>query len=74
MKLCVIGNSHAGMLVHASRAKPSEHMDLTFFARQGKGPEGARIRGTELPASPMEKWSSIKAAAFATYLNSPRLL
>ena len=50
MKLCVIGNSHAGMLVHASRAKPSEHMNLTFFARQGKGPEGARIRGTELRA------------------------
>lgn len=50
MKLCVIGNSHAGMLVHASRAAPPDGMDLTFFARQGRGPEGARIRGTELRA------------------------
>ena len=50
MKLCVIGNSHAGMLVHASRAAVPDGLDLTFFARQGRGPEGARIRGTELRA------------------------
>jgi len=49
MKLCVIGNSHAGMLVQAWRETPGG-LDLTFFARQGRGPEGVRLRGTELHA------------------------
>lgn len=48
MKLCVIGNSHVAMLVQATREAAPEGLDLTFFARQGRGPEGVRLKGTEM--------------------------
>ncbi|MEX0311506.1 MAG: hypothetical protein AB3N17_14820 [Tateyamaria sp.] len=50
MKLCVIGNSHAGMIVHAARAGAADGFDLTYMARQGRGPEGIRLRGNTLRA------------------------
>lgn len=50
MKLCVIGNSHAGMLVHAANDGAAEGLDLTYMARQGRGPEGIRLRGKMLRA------------------------
>ncbi|GHF47150.1 hypothetical protein [Seohaeicola zhoushanensis] len=50
MKLCVIGNSHAGMLVRAAREAPPEGVELTFFARSGRGPEGVRMRNGQLRA------------------------
>ena len=48
MKLCVIGNSHAGMLAAAFRDAPPEGVDVTFFARQGKGLDQVRLRAGEL--------------------------
>ncbi|MEX0282478.1 MAG: hypothetical protein AB3N13_14940 [Arenibacterium sp.] len=50
MKLCVIGNSHAGMLVHAEREGAADGLDLTYMARQGRGPDGIRLRGKMLRA------------------------
>jgi hypothetical protein len=50
MKLCIIGNSHAGMLVHAARDGAAEGLELTYMARQGRGPEGLRLRGNSLRA------------------------
>ncbi|MHA6261712.1 hypothetical protein ACXYMO_00780 [Arenibacterium sp. CAU 1754] len=51
MKICVIGNSHVGMLNQAYREVRPEDMSLTFFAQQGRGPEHFGIRGTELFAA-----------------------
>ncbi len=48
MKLCVIGNSHAGMLAAAFRETPLDGVDVTFFARQGKGLDQVRLRAGEL--------------------------
>lgn len=50
MKLCVIGNSHVGMLAEAARDAPPPGVDLTFFARSGRGPEGVRMRGGRMRA------------------------
>lgn len=48
MKLCVIGNSHAGMLAAAFRDAPLPGVDVTFFARQGKALDQVRLRAGEL--------------------------
>lgn len=50
MKVCVIGNSHAGMLVHAAKEGAAAGLELTYMARQGRGPEGIRLRGKMLRA------------------------
>lgn len=54
MRLCIIGNSHAGMLVQAARDAPPEGVELTFFARAGRGPEGVRVRNGQLRAANRE--------------------
>lgn len=48
MKLCVIGNSHAGMLAAAFRDTPLPGAEVTFFARQGKALDQVRLRAGEL--------------------------
>lgn len=50
MRLCVIGNSHVGMLRAAGRAPEAEGLSLTFFAKAGQGLERARIRGSVIAA------------------------
>ena len=44
MKLCVFGNSHTAMLAGPYREGAGTWLDLTFFAQQGRGPEGARLK------------------------------
>lgn len=50
MKLCVIGNSHVGMLRGAMRHPGAEDVSLTFFAKAGKGIDRATIRGSVISA------------------------
>lgn len=50
MKLCVIGNSHVGMLRAAVRELGTDAPELTFFAKAGAGLEKARIRGAVIEA------------------------
>lgn len=50
MKICVIGNSHVGMLRAAVRELGPEGPDLTFFAKAGDGLENATIRGSVIAA------------------------
>ncbi len=51
MKLCVIGNSHVGMLRAAARDLGPDGPELTFFAKAGAGLEKARIRGSVIAAN-----------------------
>ncbi|MEZ5721024.1 MAG: hypothetical protein R3D59_04700 [Paracoccaceae bacterium] len=50
MKLCVIGNSHVGMLRAAARNLGPDGPELTFFAKAGAGIEKATIEGTVITA------------------------
>ena len=51
MKLCVFGNSHTAMLAGPYREGAGTGLDLTFFAQQGRGPEGARLRDRQIRAA-----------------------
>ena len=51
MRLCVIGNSHVGMLRAAARGLGPDGPELTFFAKAGAGLEKARIRGSTITAT-----------------------
>lgn len=46
MKLCVIGNSHAGMLAAAYREWGLTDVDLTFFARPSMLPTDLQLEGS----------------------------
>jgi len=50
MKLCVIGNSHVGMLRAAARELGDDGPEITFFAKAGAGIERARVRGSVIAA------------------------
>lgn len=50
MKLCVIGNSHVGMLRGAMQRPGAEEIALTFFAKAGNGIDRATIRGSVISA------------------------
>lgn len=54
MKLCVVGNSHVGMMLGAWRSGRDalpEALDLTFFARPGQGVEPSALEGSVLSAA-----------------------
>lgn len=54
MKLCVIGNSHVGM-IRAALNEPQGHVpDCTFFAKAGNGIERAAIHRTVISAEDPE--------------------
>lgn len=50
MKLCVIGNSHVGMLRAAARMLGPDGPEITFFAKAGAGIEAATIEGSVIAA------------------------
>lgn len=50
MRLCVIGNSHVGMLRAAVRELGADAPDVTFFAKAGAGLDRATIRGPVIAA------------------------
>lgn len=50
MKLCVIGNSHVGMLRAAHRALGDDALDIAYFAKAGGGIGRATIRGPVIAA------------------------
>lgn len=50
MKLCVIGNSHVGMLRAAARMLDPDRPEITFFAKAGSGIETATIEGSVISA------------------------
>ncbi len=54
MKLCVIGNSHVGMLRAAARDLGPDGPEITFFAKAGSGLDKARIRGSVIAADDPE--------------------
>lgn len=60
MKICVIGNSHAGMLIQAINDRPSGDLDFTYFAKQGRGPAGAQMRGSVMHAKRRELRRTLK--------------
>jgi len=51
MKLCVIGNSHVGMLRAAARGLGPDGPEITFFAKAGTGLEKATISGSVIAAA-----------------------
>ena len=51
MKLCVIGNSHVGMLRAAARDLGPDGPEITFFAKAGAGLDKATIRGSVMAAN-----------------------
>jgi len=50
MKLCVIGNSHVGMLRAAARKLGPDGPEITFFAKAGTGIELATVQGSKIAA------------------------
>jgi hypothetical protein len=54
MRLCVIGNSHVGMLRAAARDLGDDGPEITFFAKAGAGIENARVRGSVIAATDRE--------------------
>ena len=50
MKLCVIGNSHVGMLRAAVRLLEPDSPEITFFAKAGAGLENATLDGSVISA------------------------
>lgn len=60
MKICVFGNSHAGMLNQAYCKDRPENLHLTFFAQQGQGPINVGLRGSEIFAAKRELRRSLR--------------
>ena len=54
MRLCVIGNSHVGMLRAAARGRGPDGPELTFFSKAGAGLEKAAIQGSTIAATDPE--------------------
>lgn len=54
MRLCVIGNSHVGMLRAAARQLGSDGPEITFFAKAGAGIELATVQGSVIAAKDRE--------------------
>ena len=54
MKLCVIGNSHVGMLRAAARDLGGDAPEITYFAKAGGGIERASLRGSVIAADDPE--------------------
>jgi len=50
MRLCVIGNSHVGMLRAAARDLGEDRPEITFFAKAGAGIEKASVEGSVIAA------------------------
>ena len=71
MKLCVIGNSHTGMIAQAAREAETPNLGLTFFAKPGRGPEGVRLRGTELRAARRDLRRSLARLGMPDRINIP---
>lgn len=54
MKLLVVGNSHAAMLMAAHRDSPESGREITFYAKPGMTPGEVALAGTELWANTPE--------------------
>lgn len=61
MKLCIVGNSHVGMIVAAIAARNDTQTDLTIFARPSMIHSDIAVEGTTLIASSDELIHRLKA-------------